>query len=387
MRNTTEAFYSSIPAFSDFASLAGEGDFFPLPEGWRILVADIASSLKSVEAGRYQDVNLVGAACVVAAQNVLGGEFPYSFGGDGATFAVSPECAPAVLSALEGVRRLAEREFGIELRVGAVDVSELRSNGSDVLVGRFRLKGSATIAMFRGGGVAEAERRVKSGDQKYTTTPGDCTEFPLESLSCRWSPIPTEKGTVLTLIVTTAGATTQAYSEVLAGLERVLHGNIDSANPVHLKTMRYATLGAVVKKERRFHRTSLWRSARFFLGAVVAVTLFGSRLWTRVPFFRRYAEGIKDHCDYRKFDDALRLVLDCTHSQVESILDFLEGLHRDGRLFYGAHQSDSALMTCFVRGMSDGEHFHFIDGGDGGYALAAKGYKEQLRAAGLLTSQ
>jgi hypothetical protein len=31
--------------------------------------------------------------------------------------------------------------------------------------------------------------------------------------------------------------------------------------------------------------------------------------------------------------------------------------------------------------MKDGEHIHFIDGGDGGYAMAAKQMKAQSKAA------
>ena len=35
-------------------------------------------------------------------------------------------------------------------------------------------------------------------------------------------------------------------------------------------------------------------------------------------------------------------------------------------------------MTCYVNGLEDGQHIHFIDGGDGGYAVAAKQLKQQL---------
>jgi len=35
-------------------------------------------------------------------------------------------------------------------------------------------------------------------------------------------------------------------------------------------------------------------------------------------------------------------------------------------------------MTCFVLSTNSDEHIHFIDGNDGGYALAAKQLKQQL---------
>ena len=49
-----------------------------------------------------------------------------------------------------------------------------------------------------------------------------------------------------------------------------------------------------------------------------------------------------------------------------------------GKLVYGFHVSDRALMTCLVY-KAQGRHTAFIDGADGGYALAAKVLKENLK--------
>jgi len=38
-------------------------------------------------------------------------------------------------------------------------------------------------------------------------------------------------------------------------------------------------------------------------------------------------------------------------------------------------------MTCYFHGPEDGQHIHFIDGGDGGYAMAAKQLKAQLNGS------
>jgi len=42
------------------------------------------------------------------------------------------------------------------------------------------------------------------------------------------------------------------------------------------------------------------------------------------------------------------------------------------------HESREALMTCFVQKTNQSDHIHFIDGGDGGYALAAVSLKKQM---------
>ena len=47
----------------------------------------------------------------------------------------------------------------------------------------------------------------------------------------------------------------------------------------------------------------------------------------------------------------------------------LDDLQQRGDILYGWHDSDRALMTCFVRSLT--QHAHFIDAGDGGYAKAA----------------
>ncbi|MDE2617909.1 MAG: DUF3095 family protein, partial [Burkholderiales bacterium] len=50
-----------------------------------------------------------------------------------------------------------------------------------------------------------------------------------------------------------------------------------------------------------------------------------------------------------------------------------QALQDAGQVDYGLHSSDHALMTCFVRSMT--QHVHFVDGGDGGYAMAARQLK------------
>ena len=85
-----------------------------------------------------------------------------------------------------------------------------------------------------------------------------------------------------------------------------------------------------------------------------------------------------EHSDYRKFDDALRMVLDCEPDQVARLKAYLDARHRAGELCYGLHESRHSLITCFVQSTAPGEHVHFVDGGDGGYAVAARQLKAQL---------
>jgi hypothetical protein len=87
------------------------------------------------------------------------------------------------------------------------------------------------------------------------------------------------------------------------------------------------------------------------------------------------------HSDYRKYDDMLRLVLDCSEDQADGIESVLERTRVAGDILYGIYRSDEALMTCFVQTMQDGGHLHFIDGGSGGLAMAAQQLKAQVAGA------
>ena len=95
---------------------------------------------------------------------------------------------------------------------------------------------------------------------------------------------------------------------------------------------------------------------------------------------KTYAESMSNHSDFRKFDDMLRMVVDCSADQAASIRTFLEELRVQGEICFGLHESSVALMTCFVYDVKDGNHIHFIDGGNGGYTMAAKQFKAQLKS-------
>jgi len=75
----------------------------------------------------------------------------------------------------------------------------------------------------------------------------------------------------------------------------------------------------------------------------------------------------------------LRMVMDGSEAQYEDLRSYLEARHREGRLVYGMHKSREALVTCIVFSYS-GNHVHFVDGSDGGYAMAARDLKTRLRS-------
>ena len=88
----SDTFYGRIPVFRGFSSLMDPALYSALPDDWSIGVADIVESTKAIAEARYKAVNMAGASVIAAVANALEGrEFPFVFGGDGASFAVSPD--------------------------------------------------------------------------------------------------------------------------------------------------------------------------------------------------------------------------------------------------------------------------------------------------------
>jgi hypothetical protein len=176
---------------------------------------------------------------------------------------------------------------------------------------------------------------------------------------------------------------TRTYAEVLQKLDQILDGDIGDANPIDVSTMGYTGLSQLLSEERKLH-DRMWSSTflRNALEIIYAVLVFKYHFPAIFFDATRYAAAIDTHSDSRKFDDLLRMVVDCSPEQVEAIEALLEREYHRGEIFYGVHVASEALMTYFVYGMTDGEHIHFVDGGGGGgYAMAARGFKRQLKAA------
>ena len=96
---------------------------------------------------------------------------------------------------------------------------------------------------------------------------------------------------------------------------------------------------------------------------------------------KRYRVELRSNTDYRRFDDTLRLLIDCSEEQAGRIETALGERAARGEIEYGLHRSDSALMTCLVFSLEASQHIHFVDGSDGGFTSAATQMKAGRSAA------
>jgi hypothetical protein len=374
----SDTFYSGIPVFRGFASLMDPALYSPLPDHWTIGVADIVESTKAIAEARYKAVNMAGAAVIAAVTNALDGrEFPFVFGGDGASFAISPDDLERARDALAATATWVREDLDVVMRVALVPVTAVRAQGLDVRVARFGPSPNLSYAMFSGGGLGWAEAAMKRGEFAVPAAPAG-TQPDLTGLSCRFEEIPSVRGLILSVLVVPArGADASAFRKLIEDVIALVERSPDAGRPVPAggPPLRWPPAG--VEFEARAARGGPLFKRR---AAVLAHTLFaylvmryGISVGGFVP--KTYVQQVVENSDFRKYDDGLRMILDCTPELERAITQRLAQAASAGIVRYGLHRQDAAMMTCFTPSAVRSDHVHFIDGARGGYASAATALK------------
>src|ERR1041385_5864007 len=115
------SFYGGISVFRGFVGVLDPALYAPLPDDWSIGVADIVDSTKAIAAQRYKAVNMAGAAVIAAVTNALEGrEFPFVFGGAGASFAIAPDDRELAREALAATATWVREDLDLKMRIALV---------------------------------------------------------------------------------------------------------------------------------------------------------------------------------------------------------------------------------------------------------------------------
>ena len=88
-----------------------------------------------------------------------------------------------------------------------------------------------------------------------------------------------------------------------------------------------------------------------------------------------FKQEVAGNADFRKFDDGLKMTIDCDDATVTDLRAILDVAVKAGTIRYGLHQQDEAMMTCIVPSAMQNDHVYFIDGASGGYTQAAAAIK------------
>lgn len=377
--------FKNMQSFGEFRRFTQKDLYTQVAGEYFVILTDIRGSTKAITEGRYKAVNFVGATSIAVIANAAHPEkVPFVFGGDGATFIVNSDLLKKVRRQLVGLQKEVKQNYGFELRIGVVPVAEINKRGGEIYIARYQLSPEQPLAFFTGGGLAIADELVKSSDQ-YLLKDSEPSEEPnLSGLSCRWNPIPSQKGLVLSLLVMAKAKGfegLQIYRDILQDIENAVGLDVAQAGPANLQAKNINWFAPGIVNEGRIHTQGRKKLLLIFKGLIqnFFVKFCITTGWTIGGFApQKYIADTVQNADFKKIDDLLRMVIDCTPVQIESIRMILERYRLEGKIFFGMHTSFGALMTCLVQSAKS-DHVHFIDGMDGGYTLAAIELKSQIK--------
>jgi hypothetical protein len=383
---SSERFYATLPVITDFEAITHAGSYAPLPADWHVALCDVRDSTAAVAAGKYRNVNSIGAATITAVINAAGDiDVPFSFEGDGAVICVPQRLLEDTRAALAKAQQIASEVFGLDLRIATVPVADI-PQGLSVLVARYQVSENYVQAVFSGGGISWVDSVMKDAATagQYTIAPGSVEpRGSLEGFECRWQDIPSRHGETVSLMVLALHYEPEraaaAYREVIRKV-REIYGDEEACHPVAVPQLAMTLNARLLADEVGMQSAgagpfAYWkRLMRTRLVVVLGKVLMRFGIKTGETDWSQYKETLARNSDVRKFSDVYRQILAGTEAQRLALEDWLQRQFERRQLLYGLHVTDRAHMTCLVFDYS-GKHLHFIDGADGGLFLAAKAFK------------
>lgn len=386
----SKSFYQEIPSIHNFANILDDSIYRAVPKNWSIVITDVVNSTQAIEEGRYKDVNVAGGLAAMAMSNLYKDmDHPFVFGGDGVTFLIPSDQLKTVRSILIDTKKKVNQYFNLNLRVGIVPMSEILDAGENILLSKWMISEYYTQAILKGKGVELAENWVKTVDSKYTILDDEpvTIEASFEGFTCRWKDIPSKHGETISLILRQNDSVTSDSNlrESFQKLEKIL-GSVDDYHPITEQTLNTAfsikiyMREAIVSAKSKYGLKKYLYILKIFIESLFVKFIIWSKLPAKAFFYT--LKDIKKYniqsSDFRKFDGSLKMVISTTTTKREELEAFLKEEESKGNLNYGIHISNRALLTCLMHSGSTSE-VHFVDGADGGYALAAKMLKAKLK--------
>ncbi|HTH14524.1 MAG TPA: DUF3095 family protein [Spirochaetia bacterium] len=384
----TRHFYHDLPRLTSFREIFDAEGYRPVPDDWFVACSDVVGSTKAIEAGRYKEVNTAGSLAAMAIGNHFGGmDFPFFFGGDGMICLVPAVDRAVVADLLTGTAVRVKEAFDLELRVGMVPVADLRARGKVLNLAKLEVSPQYCQAILQGDGFDEADRLLKEPGSAYGLSASvGAIEPSFQGYTCRWADFKSARGETLALIVRFRTEDPVWSRGFVDRLEAIL-GTPAAHHPLRPETSRPA-LGKrlnteVAVRTRGSTGWTRWKD-RFIVRLQVLYAQFA--IVSRIPFHlgkKDLSQMVKDNIassDYRKFDNTLKMVVSADPASRSRVQNLLEEAWREGRIFYGLHVTDRAMITCLMH-TGAGHEVHFVDAADGGYAYAARGLKQQIKDA------
>lgn len=378
----TTNFYKNLKQIDEFSKIMENENYSKIPNEWFVIVSDIKSSTKAIEEGKYKQVNFIAALTIIGILNINRElDFPYIFGGDGASLIIPPILLENSKKVLIEASKKAKESFGLELRIGVVSLKEIEKRGSFIEVTKFQVSKDYTQAIVRGNGLELAEELLKKEYENFKIEDDFINDYTanFDGLECRWEDIKTPKDETISILIKSLNSNSnEIYQNSLKQIEQIA-GSFDERNPIKYINQlnlsfnpRVLNTEASIFAKNKISKLFVILKLMFenFLGLILMKYSIG--LWGK------YKSRIIRTTDTEKFDDMLRMVITTTKKQSLELEKYLQKEYENKNLVYGIHKSNSALMTCLIF-QRHGKHIHFVDSSNGGYALAAKELKNRLK--------
>jgi hypothetical protein len=375
-------FYANIPAIDDFSKIMANENYSKVPNDWLILVSDIKDSTKAIEEGNYKQVNFIAALTIIGILNIDRElDFPYIFGGDGASLIIPPMLLETSKKVLLEASKKAKEVFNLDLRVGIISVEEIEKRGSFIEITKFQTTKDHTQAIVRGNGLELAEKLLKDEYETFKIKENLINNYipNFDGLECRWEDIKTPKEETISILIKSLDEnnSNKIYQNCLKEIEQIV-GSYEERNPLkQTNQLKLSFNPRVLNTEVSTFSTG--KISKFFtILKLMFLNFLGLILMKfSIGLWNDYKNRVIRTSDTEKFDDMLRMVVSTNKIQTKELEEYLEEQFQNKNLVYGIHKSNSALMTCLIF-ERHGKHIHFVDSSNGGYALASKELKNRL---------
>lgn len=389
MSSNSVHFYQALPAFQSFDTFQEPENYHAVPADWTVIITDVRSSTQAVREGRYKEVNATGVACIAAVLNAIRPlSVPFIFGGDGATFVLPPTVVEDAKAVLIDCRAIALKDFGLDLRIGAVPVTTLHEEGHELLAAKWQVNTHYQQTMLMGDGLGLAERLIKDSSAFHVRKAASFKSADFSGFECRWNEIPSPADENISLLVQATDDHPFARREAYRLVQRLIqdvYGDELRRLPISEAALELAISPAKMTAETKVRQSTrgllqrLSYAVRTWARVMAGRSLMANKTKTASTDWGAYKARLVANTDCRKFDDVLRMVIAGSVEQRTRLRARLEALRDAGRIAFGMHVSDSSLITCIITDYTF-DHVHFLDGSNGGYAAASIELKAQLKA-------
>ena len=378
----TNNFYIYLKQIDDFSKIIQDSNYSLIPNDWYVIVSDIKNSTKAIENGMYKQVNFVAALTIIGILNIDKEEdFPYVFGGDGASLLIPPSLLEKSKKVLIEASKKAKEAFDLELRIGVISIKEIEKRGCFIEITKLQITNDYAQAIIRGNGLELAEELLKKEYETFRIKDDISNTYRanFDGLECRWEDIKTLKDETISILIKSINQknSNEIYTNCIKYIEKIA-GNYEQRNPIkEAEQLKLSFNPMILNAEASIFSKN--KIGKFFTILKLAFeNLLGLILMKySIGKWGKYKQKIIRTTDTEKFDDMLRMVISIETNQTKKLEKYLENLFLKRDIVYGIHKSDSALMTCLIF-QRHGKHIHFVDSSKGGYALAAKELKNRL---------